>query len=146
MMGASEMALKAATSRLEDVRAKYPATDTLSAWAELLKTLPKRTKIKVLTKNAFRKVVHELHQEKVTNAGTDKVSEPAFIQEFFHKRYGLEELADTYLFGFLCSLQKYTPKEMGFENPGVVYYLNRLRSEIDQALESRKCVIMPIAD
>jgi len=117
-----------------------------SAWAELLQSLPKRTKIKVLTKNAFRKVVGELHTEKVKSPGSDQVPESIFIQEFFHKRYGLEEIADTYLFGFLCSLQKYTPQEMGFENPGIVYYLNRLRAEIDSALTSRKCVIMPVVE
>lgn len=116
----------------------------ITAWKDLLGSLPKRTKIKVLTKNAFRKVVNELHQERVQNVGVDKVPEPVFLQDFFHKRYGLEEIADTYLFGFLCSLQKYTPQEMGFSNPGVVYYLSTLRLEVDQALESRKCVIMPV--
>jgi len=147
LIAKAEESLKLAAARLAELRAKHVSTlDVESAWAELLKSLPKRTKIKVLTKNAFRKVVNELHQEKIQTAGMEKLSEPAFIQDFFQKRYGLDEIADTYLFGFLCSLQKYTPKEMGFENPGVVYYLNRLRSEIDHALESRKCVIMPVND
>ena len=120
--------------------------EATTAWSKLLQSLPKRTKIKVLTKNAFRKVVHELHTEKLQSTGSDQVPESIFIQEFFTKRYGLEDIADTYLFGFLCSLQKYTPREMGFENPGVVYYLNRLRAEIDDALQTRKCVIMPVVE
>lgn len=126
----AEAAMKKALDNFENTRSTVlaPSSNIQTAWSQLLKSLPKRTKIKVLTKNAFRKVVHELHQEKVRSSGADKVPEPVFIQEFFHKRYGLEEIADTYLFGFLCSLQKYTPKEMGFDNPGVVYYLNRLRS------------------
>lgn len=145
----AEAAVNASNKKIEKMRttAQVGNHQVQSAWSSLLQSLPKRTKIKVLTKNAFRKVVNELHQEKVTTGSTsDKIPEPVFIQEFFHKRYGLEEIADTYLFGFLCSLQKYTPKEMGFDNPGIVYYLNRLRSEIDQALESRKCVIMPVTD
>lgn len=120
--------------------------ESTTAWSQLLQSLPKRTKIKVLTKNAFRKVVHEIHSEKLKSTGSDQVPESIFIQEFFQKRYGLEDIADTYLFGFLCSLQKYTPKEMGLENPGVVYYLNRLRAEIDDALQTRKCVIMPVVE
>merc|ERR1712146_698226 len=119
----AESAMRTATARVDKASRRGSSRtklhdvatyDAPSAWSVLLMSLPKRTKIKVLTKNAFRKVVHELHQEKLTSTGADKVPEPVFIQEFFQKRYGLEEIADTYLFGFLCSMQKYTPQEMGF--------------------------------